>query len=99
MKALDRVRSGAKMSHLIVVAAGRVAACGRSSPKSTSVASTTPAYVACVAENGYELPAPNTSGKGAVFPAPTQHDSQYRMAAKNCVSILQLRVDGRADSG
>jgi hypothetical protein len=46
-----------------------------------------PAWITCIARNGYKLPTPNTSGSGAVFPAAIQRNSKYRIAAEHCVSI------------
>ena len=56
-------------------------------------------YVACVARNGYKLPTPNISGKGPVFPAGTDRISEYRVAAKNCVSIIQSGTIGTSGTG
>ena len=46
-----------------------------------------PAWIACIASNGYKLPTPNTSGTGPVFPAAIQWNGKYRAAAKHCESI------------
>ena len=46
-----------------------------------------PAWIACIARNGYKLPTPNTSGMGPVFPAAIQRNSTYRAAAERCMSI------------
>jgi hypothetical protein len=46
-----------------------------------------PAWIACIARNRYKLPTPNTSGTGPVFPAATQRNGKYRVAAKHCESI------------
>jgi hypothetical protein len=46
-----------------------------------------PAWISCIARNGYKLPTPNTSGIGPVFPAALQRDDKYRAAAKHCESI------------
>ena len=45
------------------------------------------AYTACIAKHGYQLPTPNTSGNGPVFPAGTDRIRGYRTAAKSCTSI------------
>jgi hypothetical protein len=46
-----------------------------------------PAWISCVARNGYKLPTPNTSGTGPEFPIAIQRNSTYRAAAERCVSI------------
>jgi hypothetical protein len=46
-----------------------------------------PAWIACIARNGYKLPTPNSSGRGTVFPAAIQRNHKYRAAAEHCVSI------------
>ena len=46
-----------------------------------------PAWIACVARNGYKLPTPNTSGTGPAFPLAIQRNSKYRAAAEHCMSI------------
>ena len=46
-----------------------------------------PAWISCIARNGYKLPTPNTSGRGTVFPTAIQRNHKYRAAAEHCVSI------------
>ena len=46
-----------------------------------------PAWIACIARNGYKLPTPNTSGTGPEFPIAIQRNSKYRAATEHCVSI------------
>ncbi len=46
-----------------------------------------PAWIACIARNGYKLPTPNTSGTGPEFPIAIQRNSEYRAAAEHCMSI------------
>ena len=46
-----------------------------------------PAWIACIARHGYQLPTPNTSGRGTVFPSAIERNGKYRAAAKHCVSI------------
>jgi len=46
-------------------------------------------FVACVKKNGYTLPAPNTSGKGPIFPASIEKNAKFQAAAKSCESILR----------
>jgi hypothetical protein len=45
-------------------------------------------YVACVRKNGYDLPNPNFSGKGPIFPANIRTNKQFQAASKKCQSIL-----------
>jgi hypothetical protein len=47
------------------------------------------AYVVCVAEHGYKLPVPNTSGNGPVFRAGTERILRYHTTARDCGSILR----------
>ena len=49
-------------------------------------------YIVCVARNGYKLPTPNTSGNAPVFPAGTDRVRRYKVAARGCVSLADLRV-------
>ena len=44
-------------------------------------------WIACIAKHGYNLPRPNTSGHGPVFPSGIDRISQYRAAATHCVAI------------
>ncbi|MDX6667768.1 MAG: hypothetical protein QOK04_1148 [Solirubrobacteraceae bacterium] len=50
-------------------------------------------FAACVRKNGYNLPAPNTSGNGPVFNASqvNQNDPKFRAAAAKCQSLLPRR--------
>jgi hypothetical protein len=50
-------------------------------------------FVACVRKNGYNLPAPNLSGKGPVFSASkvNQKDPKFIAASKKCASLLNVR--------
>lgn len=47
-------------------------------------------YVACVRENGYELPEPNLSGEGPVFDESevNQEDPEFKAASEKCQSLL-----------
>lgn len=46
-------------------------------------------YVACVRQHGYpQMPNPNFSGKGAVFPASIRTNSKFQSASRACQSIL-----------
>ncbi len=46
------------------------------------------AYVACVRQHGYNLPKPNFSGKGPVFPANIRSNPKFQTASKACQSLL-----------
>lgn len=45
-------------------------------------------YVACVRKNGYDMPNPNFSGKGPIFPANIQSNPKFQAASKKCQSLL-----------
>jgi hypothetical protein len=45
--------------------------------------------VACVKQHGYNLPAPNFSGKGPVFPASISKNAKFQAAAKSCQADLR----------
>jgi hypothetical protein len=45
-------------------------------------------YVTCVRSHGYNLPKPNTSGKGPVFPASIRTNKKFLAASKVCQSLL-----------
>jgi hypothetical protein len=46
-------------------------------------------FVACVKQHGYDLPAPNFSGKGSVFPASIQKNKKFQAASKACAADLR----------
>lgn len=48
-------------------------------------------YVACVRENGYELPEPNLSGEGPVFDESevNQEDPKFKAASEKCQTLLR----------
>lgn len=47
-------------------------------------------YVACVRENGYDLPDPNLSGEGPVFSESEvdQSDPEFKAASEECQSLI-----------
>ncbi len=53
-------------------------------PSSTTVT----AFVACVRRHGYNMPNPNLSGSGPVFPSSIRTDPKFIAAAKPCESLL-----------
>lgn len=46
------------------------------------------AFVACVKKNGYDLPAPNFSGKGSIFPSGIESNPKFVAASKACRGLL-----------
>jgi hypothetical protein len=46
-------------------------------------------FVACVKQHGYTLPAPNFSGKGAIFPASIEKNAKFQTASKACAADLR----------
>lgn len=65
----------------------------RSTPNRAAVTK----FVACVKQHGYNLPAPNFSGKGPIFPSSIERDKKFQAAVKPCAS--QLRPSGAPGSG
>jgi hypothetical protein len=51
-------------------------------------------FVACVKAHGYNLPAPNFSGKGSIFPATIARDKKFQVAARACASDLRPQGAG-----
>jgi hypothetical protein len=45
-------------------------------------------YVTCVRQHGYNLPNPNFSGNGPVFPANIRSNKKFQSASKACQSLL-----------
>ena len=45
-------------------------------------------YVTCVRQHGYNLPSPNFSGKGPVFPANIRSNAKFQAASRACQSLL-----------
>ena len=45
-------------------------------------------YVTCVRQHGYNLPNPNFSGKGPVFPANIRTNAKFQAASRVCQSLL-----------
>jgi hypothetical protein len=46
-------------------------------------------FVACVKKHGFNLPTPNFSGKGAIFPAAVARNKKFQTAARTCASDLR----------
>ncbi len=55
-------------------------------------------YVACVRQHGYNLPNPNFSGKGPVFPASIRTDPKFQSASRACQSLLVPQRTGAGGS-
>lgn len=53
-------------------------------------------YVACVRQNGYDLPNPNTSGNGPVFDSSkvNQNDPKFKAASAKCQNLLPSTPQG-----
>jgi hypothetical protein len=45
-------------------------------------------YVACVRQHGYNLPSPDFSGKGPVFPSNIRGNAKFQAASRPCQSLL-----------
>ena len=45
-------------------------------------------YVTCVRQHGYNLPNPNFSGRGPVFPATIRTDPKFQAASRACQALL-----------
>ncbi|MBV9940840.1 MAG: hypothetical protein JO262_01830 [Solirubrobacterales bacterium] len=45
-------------------------------------------YVTCVRQHGYNLPNPNFSGEGPVFPANIRTNAKFQAASRACQSLL-----------
>jgi hypothetical protein len=45
-------------------------------------------YVTCVRQHGYNLPNPNFSGKGPVFPSNIRKNAKFQAASRACQSLL-----------
>ncbi len=54
-------------------------------------------FVACVRQHGYDLPSPNFSGTGPIFPAGIAKNAKFQTAARACQA--DLRPAGAAAPG
>jgi hypothetical protein len=59
------------------------------------------AFAACVRENGFDLPDPNTSGDGPVFDPEQvdQEDPAFKKASRKCQDELRPDAPGATDPG
>jgi hypothetical protein len=46
-------------------------------------------FVVCVKQHGFNLPTPNFSGKGAIFPATIARNKKFQAASRACASDLR----------
>jgi len=46
-------------------------------------------FVTCVRQHGYDLPAPNFSGTGPIFPAKIEANAKFQTASRACASDLR----------
>lgn len=56
-------------------------------------------FVACVRQHGYDLPKPNFSGHGSVFPSKIQSDPKFQAASKSCAGLLRPPAGQRGAPG
>jgi hypothetical protein len=45
-------------------------------------------FVTCIRQHGYNLPAPNLSGKGPVFPPKIESNAKFQAASRSCRNLL-----------
>ena len=45
-------------------------------------------FVTCIRKHGYNLPAPNLSGKGPVFPSKIESNAKFQAASRSCRNLL-----------
>jgi hypothetical protein len=55
-------------------------------------------YVTCVRQHGYDLPNPNLSGKGPVFPSNIRSNAKFQAASRPCQSLLTPPRSGTTTS-
>jgi hypothetical protein len=57
-------------------------------------------FVTCVRQHGYNLPNPNFSGKGPIFPASIQTNPKFQAASRACQNLLvPTRPPGGSSGG
>jgi hypothetical protein len=56
-------------------------------------------FVACVKQHGYDLPTPDFSGKGPIFPATISRNKKFQAAARACASDLRPQGAPGASGG
>jgi hypothetical protein len=55
-------------------------------------------YVTCVRQHGYNLPTPNFSGKGPVFPSNIRGNAKFQAASRACQNLLAPPRSGPSTS-
>jgi hypothetical protein len=55
-------------------------------------------YVTCVRQHGYNLPNPNFSGKGPVFPSNIRTNAKFQAASRACQRLLAPPRSGKTTS-
>jgi hypothetical protein len=61
---------------------------GRSTFRGAAHQTAVTKFVTCVRRHGYDLPKPNFSGKGPVFPSNIQANPKFQAASKPCAKLL-----------
>lgn len=56
-------------------------------------------FVTCVKQHGYNLPAPNFSGKGSIFPRSVETNAKFQAASRACSHLLIPARPGGGSSG
>jgi hypothetical protein len=74
---------------------GRVVGARRFTPNHAAITK----FVACVKQHGYNLPAPNFSGKGPIFPAKIETSKTFQTASRACASDLRPAGGGPGPGG
>jgi hypothetical protein len=73
---------------------------GGAATSSAAFRTSVKSYVACVRENGFEMPEPNLSGEGPVFSQSEidQEDPKFKAASEKCESILRAPAGSGTES-
>ena len=50
-------------------------------------------FVTCVRKHGYNLPAPNLSGTGPVFPSKIESNAKFQAASRSCRNLLCMNSE------
>jgi hypothetical protein len=56
-------------------------------------------FVTCIRSHGYNLPAPNLSGKGPVFPSKIESNAKFQAASRSCRNLLVPQGAGSGSGG
>jgi hypothetical protein len=57
-------------------------------------------FVKCVKQHGYNMPAPNFSGTGPIFPRNIETNAKFQAASRACQSLLiPARPNGSGSGG